>query len=61
MRTRRVQLEGDVVEDLFNIYRDKGYPLGKNRRGRKKWASRFVNRLLAQFIKDEGLDKSTSK
>ena len=38
------------------IYESLGHPLGKNRRGRKKWLKRFLVHALkriAQKLKDE--------
>jgi len=37
-----IVLENDLIKDLFQIYDEKGKPLGKNRRGRKKWVKRYI-------------------
>lgn len=54
----KITLEEDVVEILFGIYRDKGHPLGKNRRGRKKWITNFVIGALKRLIEKENLDNT---
>lgn len=30
------------TNDFHNLYRQSGHPLGKSRRGRKKWVKRYV-------------------
>lgn len=56
MVNRIVQLDGDIVYKLYSIYRESGHPLGKNRRGRKKWISRFVHKVLRKKIDEQKLD-----
>jgi hypothetical protein len=54
---KTIQLDGDIVERLFAVYRKYGHPYGKNSRKRKKWITRYAQYLLRQLIQ-ERLDKS---
>lgn len=53
MKKRKVTLDWDVVERLYGIYQQRGYPYGKNRRKRDKWIRLFVEQTLTKFIKME--------
>lgn len=52
----KITLEEDVVERLFEIYKEHGHPLGKNRRKRKKWIARFVIKIFTDRLAKEDID-----
>ena len=46
-----IDLDTDVIDDLSDAYRDNGYPLGKSRRGFKKWMKRFIIKSLTEYVR----------
>lgn len=41
-----IPIEHDVWVELFKLYARLGHPLGKSRKGRKKWLKKFVLKTL---------------
>lgn len=39
----------NLTEALSNTYKRANHPLGKNRRGRKKWLKRFIVKAIINF------------
>lgn len=49
MPTIQFQLDVDVISMLQSKYTELHYPLGKSRRGRKKWIKRYIVKALTEL------------
>ena len=48
----------DALPDFQDMYRDAGHPLGKNRRGFKKWIKRRIIQALEAWVKRDKENES---